>query len=161
MDTWADAKSSAARWNQHVGAGPEAGPLAEEAMKLNIPKIAQHPTNQRGSTIWTLQTYKDFATEAERKNSGVSFSKNLMDTAFRISLTRLPKQISGSYSRDKQAMVDRVSSRGDETSRIPLTAGNSVLARNLIGIGKMPRDRRLCVWALQMASLVPSPASRR
>jgi len=40
----------------------------------------------------------------------VSFSKELMDMAFRISTERLPKEnLGGSKQENKQAMVDRVS----------------------------------------------------
>ena len=108
IDAWTDAKSRAARFSHHVGAGlVDVGPSAEEAMKLNIPRIASHLENTGGKSGFVMQTYKDFATEAERKNSKVSFSKELMDTAFRVSVTRLSKGLVAARQRDMQAMIDR------------------------------------------------------
>ena len=142
IDAWTDAKSRAARFSHHVGAGlVDVGPSAEEAMKLNIPIIASHLENTGGKSGFVMQTYKDFATEAERKNSKVSFSKELMDTAFRVSVTRLSKGLVAARQRDMQAMIDRVSSPFMMTSMMSLTAGHSVSARNLRSTGRMPRDR--------------------
>lgn len=62
-----------------------------------------------------MQTYKGLATEAKRKNSRVSFGKDLMDTAFRLSVTRLSKEFSS--VRDRQAMADRVSSLGIQVGK--------------------------------------------
>jgi hypothetical protein len=79
-------------------------------MKLNIPRIASHPDNNGRKSTFLLQTYKDFTIEAKRKNPSVPFSKDLIDTAFRISVSRLSKQVSTPYQRDRQTMIDRVSS---------------------------------------------------
>ncbi|KAM0693717.1 hypothetical protein Q7P36_006973 [Cladosporium allicinum] len=107
-DAWTDAKSRAARFSHHVGAGlMEVGPSAEEAMKLNIPRIASNPENTGVKSGLLMQTYKDFAIEIKRKNSNVSFSRDVLDTAFRISTTRLPKHAGGGYQQDKQTMIDR------------------------------------------------------
>jgi hypothetical protein len=99
-----------------VGAGPiEAGPLADQAAKLDLPLVASHPENTGRSSACAMQTYKGFATEAKRKNSSVSYGKDLMDTAFRLSVTRLSKEFSS--IRDRQAMADRVSSPGIQVGR--------------------------------------------
>lgn len=113
IDAWTDAKARAVRFSHHVGAVPiETGPLADQATKLDIPGIAAHFANSGGSSAWSLQTYKGFAGEAKRKNPGVSFSKELMDLAFHISTTRMPKHTDKARRHDKQAMIDRVSSTG-------------------------------------------------
>jgi hypothetical protein len=135
IEVWADAKAFVARGSPHYASVGLEGPLAEEAMKLNIPRIPEHKGGKYGLS---MQTYNDFATEAKRKNRYVSFSKDLMDVVFRISTTRLPKY--PVWEAYKQAMVDRVSSPSWVTSVISLTAGHSVSARNQIGIGKMAHD---------------------
>jgi hypothetical protein len=88
----------------------EVGPSAEEAMKLNIPRIASHLENTGMKSGLVMQTYKDFAIEIKRKNSNVSFSKDLMDYAFRIATTRMSKHFDRFRRGDKQDMIDRVSS---------------------------------------------------
>ena len=99
-----------------MGAGPiEAGPLADQAAKLDIPLVASYPENTCRSSASAMQTYKGLATEAKRKNSSVSFGKDLMDTAFRLSVTRLSKEFSS--VRDRQAMADRVSSPGIQVGK--------------------------------------------
>jgi hypothetical protein len=113
IDAWTDAKARAVRFSHNVGAGPiEAGPLADQATKLDIPGVAAHVGNSGGSSAWGLQTYKGFAGEAKRKNPGVSFSKELMDFAFHIPTTRMSKHTDKARRRDKQAMIDCVSSTG-------------------------------------------------
>ena len=118
----------------------EVGPSAEEAMKLNIPRIASNPENTGVKSGLLMQTYKDFAIEIKRKNSNVSFSRDVLDTAFRISTTRLPKHAGGGYQQDKQTMIDRVSSTTGITITMLLTVECSVSARNLRSTGRMPRD---------------------
>jgi hypothetical protein len=104
-------QARAARFSKHTATGPaKDGPLTEEAIKLNILRIASHPDNNSGKSTFLLQTYKDFTIEAKRKNLSVPFSKGLIDTAFRISVSRLSKQVSTPYQRDRQTMIDRVSS---------------------------------------------------
>ena len=93
-----------------------------------------------------MQTYKYYATEAKRKNPSASFSKDLMDAAFRVSVTRLSREIRAGRLQDIQAMVDRVNFPYRVASMMSLTLGHSVSARNLIGIGKMPRDVECCRW---------------
>ena len=110
-------------------------------MKLNIPRIASHLENTGMKSGLVMQTYKDFAIEIKRKNSNVSFSRDVLDTAFRISTTRLPKHAGGGYQQDKQTMIDRVSSTTGITITMLLTVECSVSARNLRSTGRMPRDR--------------------
>jgi hypothetical protein len=86
--------------------------LADQAAKLDISGVAAHSGNSGGSSAFGLQRYKSFATEAKRRNAGVSFSKDLMDLAFRVATTRMSKHTDNTRRRDKQAMIDRVSSIG-------------------------------------------------
>ena len=144
IDAWTDTKARAARISQDVGATPvETGPLADQATKLDIPGVAAHFSNSGGRNAFSLQTYNGFATEAKRRNAGVSFIKDLMDLAFHISTTRMSKHTDNTRRRDKQAMIDRVSSTSWMMTTMSLTVRNSVSARNLISIGKMTRDRDL------------------
>lgn len=78
MNAWTNAKARAVRISRHT-ASVGFGPLTGEATKLSIPRIASHPENTGVESGLVMQTFKDVAIETKRKNSDVSFSKDLLN----------------------------------------------------------------------------------
>jgi len=80
---------------------PEVAPNIVQRLKL--PTVGSDPRNRRGKGTsndqWVFQSYADFASKAEKRNSEVEFDKTLMDVAFRYQVNKVvplsPKKRAG------------------------------------------------------------------
>lgn len=82
------------------------GPLADEAAKLHIPLICTQGTRDES---YHMQTYRDFAEQAEKKNLHTAFTKDLMDMAFQMADSRLSRHMRGGGVIARQTLMKRVS----------------------------------------------------
>ena len=80
--------------------------LAKEVAKLRLPEVAAR--GQRHYAL-KLQTYQEFADQAERNNREVAFNKYLMDESFRTAASLVSKHAAGGRVADRESMITRVS----------------------------------------------------
>ena len=74
--------------------------LTEQIAKLRLPpRLGAFDT----------QTHRDFADQFQRQNPGVSFTKDLMDEAFRRAVSGLPKAAISVQGTKPESMITRVS----------------------------------------------------
>lgn len=79
-------ESLKARYSAKQPGASESQVLSEGVERFRLPAVGQHHKAQSDGKSknerWSLQTYKDFASKAERLNPDVTFTKQLMDDTF-------------------------------------------------------------------------------
>ena len=61
---------------------------------LKLPLLGGHhqnSQNQKKSDVWNMQHYKSFAQKIQKMNPRATFTKPLMDDAFRAAVSKAPK----------------------------------------------------------------------
>ena len=91
---------------------------------LKLPMIAKDHRNN-GRDAWKFQTYKDFAKKTEKLNSDVTFTKELMDDAFRAAVERIAAGKIGSSSTDKKDIARVCVSQGNRERSARLTCDSA------------------------------------
>jgi len=86
--------------------GTMVGPLGVGVAELILPRLC---TQGHHAEVWHNQKYRTFAEQVERKNSGVTFTKDLMDLAFQTAVSRLSMTTLGGHGDAKAGMISRVS----------------------------------------------------
>jgi L-ribulose-5-phosphate 3-epimerase UlaE len=66
-------------------------PIDDMVAKLNLPRVCSGYGFTPGYNAMDYQTYREFASQASRKNTEVLFTKEIMDAAFREAASKVPK----------------------------------------------------------------------
>ena len=98
-------------FNLQSGIANQVKPIVadDDVQSLSLPNICDHHNNRR-IDIFSLQTYRDFASKAERRNPEVTFDRSKMDRAFDFTAKRLLTKAKGTI-RPLQGEFNRMMSR--------------------------------------------------
>ncbi|GAB1741764.1 hypothetical protein NU219Hw_g7173t1 [Hortaea werneckii] len=91
---------------------PVSAAWTEQCLALNLPQLS-HPTKTKGREQFDWQTYSGFAENLQKRNQHVVLTKALVDEAFRLATSKIPKR--NSDMAYMQKMLDRC--LGQESSK--------------------------------------------
>ena len=101
IDLWRSIRERAATTAITAG-GSLTGPIEN----LKLPVLGSNYRNQKNRKLWDLEHYKPFAEKIKKMNPQTTFTKSLLDDAFRAAISKAPKP-----TRASPAEIERVLTR--------------------------------------------------
>ena len=75
---------------------PVSATWTEQCLALKLPQLS-HPTKSKGREQFDGQTYSAFAESLQKRNQHVVLTKALVDEAFQLAASKIPKRINTIY----------------------------------------------------------------